>query len=495
MNILSGNRKKGTFWNAWRKKFYVVASGKLNGYEKDDCQELFQSINLIGGKVDFLDPVEFVGPEHGKGMTNRIIGVDDGKGHYFVLQCSTPEVAKSWVAALVHETESTLSFAVPILPKSPSLYRDIVLVDIGSSNVRAGVLTHQPTLPALFFASVMSENINSGRMVYGNDVYKPEYRKNAKITFPFECTSKMCQNMIEIPAIQGFLEKIFRDLKIRPENYRLILNLPRRVDNKCRQSLLDLLFNTFQVRSVLIAHQSVVSFWAYCTDNGIICDVGERCDIVPVSQGFILTQAWSRAPYGGQPLKHSLRQGLGPQENGLYLSTPAENLILRFISENFLCVSSNGFRRPSQDSQEIVVEMDLRDVLSFSSLIGVNQNVLRGVGEGFFDPGLYGFDCDSLPKMIYKCLQNCGVDIRKEMSQNILLVGGCTMIPGFPERLEHELTKLCPPHLKPKINVSPYRYHASFIGASVLASTEAFEKSLLHRSKYDGGPGPSYWMI
>lgn len=50
-----------------------------------------------------------------------------------------------------------------------------------------------------------------------------------------------------------------------------------------------------------------------------------------------------------------------------------------------------------------------------------------------------------------KIFQNCDLDIRKEMSQNILLVGGCTMIPGFPERLEHELTKLCPPHLKPKV--------------------------------------------
>lgn len=49
------------------------------------------------------------------------------------------------------------------------------------------------TLPALFFASVMSENLTSGKMVYGNDVYKPDCRKNAKITFPFECTSKMCQ--------------------------------------------------------------------------------------------------------------------------------------------------------------------------------------------------------------------------------------------------------------------------------------------------------------
>lgn len=138
------------------------------------------------------------------------------KGHYFVLQASTPEVAKQWVAALQREMASTLKFAVPIMSKTPSLYRDIILVDLGSSNIRAGVLTHQgwvpssknlksssvssigyisisATLPALFFASVMSENLSSGKRVYGNDVYKPENRQNAKITFPFECTSRMCQ--------------------------------------------------------------------------------------------------------------------------------------------------------------------------------------------------------------------------------------------------------------------------------------------------------------
>lgn len=58
--------------------FFIDNNGATYTLQKDDCQELFQSINLIGGKVDFLDPIEFVGPEQGKMMTNRIIGVDDG---------------------------------------------------------------------------------------------------------------------------------------------------------------------------------------------------------------------------------------------------------------------------------------------------------------------------------------------------------------------------------------------------------------------------------
>lgn len=48
------------------------------------------------------------------------------------------------------------------------------------------------TLPALFFAAVMSEN-DKGDVFYGNDVYLRENRKNAKIKFPIECTPKMCQ--------------------------------------------------------------------------------------------------------------------------------------------------------------------------------------------------------------------------------------------------------------------------------------------------------------
>lgn len=44
MNILSGNRKKGTFWNAWKKKFYVLGAGRLNGYEVKYIHSLFASI-------------------------------------------------------------------------------------------------------------------------------------------------------------------------------------------------------------------------------------------------------------------------------------------------------------------------------------------------------------------------------------------------------------------------------------------------------------------
>lgn len=72
------------------------------------------------------------------------------------------------------------------------------------------------------------------------------------------------QNLIEVNAVQGFLQKIFKDLNIRPENYRLILNLPRRVENKCRKSILELVFNTFQV-----CHHNVYDSYFFNTKKSV----------------------------------------------------------------------------------------------------------------------------------------------------------------------------------------------------------------------------------
>jgi len=38
MQLLSGNRKKGTFWNAWKRKFCLASGGKLDCYDVNITQ-------------------------------------------------------------------------------------------------------------------------------------------------------------------------------------------------------------------------------------------------------------------------------------------------------------------------------------------------------------------------------------------------------------------------------------------------------------------------
>ena len=48
-------------------------------------------------------------------------------------------------------------------------------------------------------------------------------------------------------------------------------------------------------------------------------------------------------------------------------------------------------------------------------------------------------------------IQDCDIDVRKEMARSIYLSGGVTMLPGFPERLESEIDNITPSHLIPKV--------------------------------------------
>merc|ERR1712008_338699 len=68
--------------------------------------------------------------------------------------------------------------------------------------------------------------------------------------------------------------------------------------------------------------------------------------------------------------------------------------------------------------------------------------------------------------------------------------------PGFRERLELELEKLSPA-TKPRVHGSPYRYHASYLGATVHANSTAFKQSKLTRDEWIGASQrlPQSWNL
>jgi len=47
--------------------------------------------------------------------------------------------------------------------------------------------------------------------------------------------------------MKGFMYQIFDNLGIKPDNYRILINLPRKIDVTTRKSMLKLLFDVFQV--------------------------------------------------------------------------------------------------------------------------------------------------------------------------------------------------------------------------------------------------------
>ena len=92
------------------------------------------------------------------------------------------------------------------LPNDPSIFKQILVVDFGGSSVRAGIASSMPTLPQLFFPSVMAigKGGHEDEKYFGMDAFAPEGRiENAFDIFRTLCTLSLEGNL------EVFSEKFF----------------------------------------------------------------------------------------------------------------------------------------------------------------------------------------------------------------------------------------------------------------------------------------------
>jgi len=81
-------------------------------------------------------------------------------------------------------------------------------------------------------------------------------------------------------------------------------------------------------------------------------------------------------------------------------------------------------------------------------------------------------------------ISTCDKNLQGELYQNIILVGGTTMIPGFKERLEREL-KALKPNAPIKIIAIEDRNMLAWQGASMTANLPSFDPMWVSRIDYD----------
>jgi actin len=114
-------------------------------------------------------------------------------------------------------------------------------------------------------------------------------------------------------------------------------------------------------------------------------------------------------------------------------------------------------------------------------------------GEILFDPQLLtniDTTCTdrtyAMDQMIYRSLMNCDHQFSSILMANIVLSGGNTILPGLAQRLTSNMTHLLrsssqssttsPTISSLTVNVTPSQEHATYIGASIMASLSTFKQ-------------------
>merc|ERR1711862_690370 len=86
--------------------------------------------------------------------------------------------------------------------------------------------------------------------------------------------------------------------------------------------------------------------------------------------------------------------------------------------------------------------------------------------EALFKPALMGLEAPGIHTLVFEAITACDVDMRRDLCDNIVLLGGTTMFPGFGARIQKELTALIPTTWRIRIRRGE---DLVFIGASMLA--------------------------
>jgi actin-related protein len=107
--------------------------------------------------------------------------------------------------------------------------------------------------------------------------------------------------------------------------------------------------------------------------------------------------------------------------------------------------------------------------------------------KDYFDSASENPNSIELQASLTNAFQEVDVDVRKNIISNLVLTGGNSLLPNFTESLEESINSISAHNVKSKVFASSKgleRKMAPWIGASVMASTGAFQNMWISNHEY-----------
>jgi actin-related protein len=261
------------------------------------------------------------------------------------------------------------------------------------------------------------------------------------ITQPIQ--NRTIQNWDDIEKV--WHHAFFNELRVAPEEHPVLLSEAPKTAPEMREKILELMFENFTVPAYYTAVQAALGLYGQGKTIGLVVDSGEGAThIVPVYEGYCCVHAINTVSVSGSDVTEYLRLLL--DRRGYSFTTAPEIEIVRQIKEQF-CELNPDSREAFTGSGDTTYQ------LPDSSTILISSERIRAP-EALFDPSLHGKDGDGLHHRVYQSIMKCDQEIRRDMYDNITLVGGTTLIKNLNERLRTEVTLLAPVGTKPKVQTA-----------------------------------------
>jgi actin-related protein len=312
-----------------------------------------------------------------------------------------------------------------------------IIIDIGESSCKVGFAGDEA--PRAKFPSLVGREKYAAVMVDARTkkVYVGEecehMRGVLKINYPMQRGNIMnWEDFFEI------LTHIFYTvLRIDPAKHPIIYIEHLLTPQETREYVARVLFQTYNVPALFMVPSSVLAMFSVGLTNGFVIDSGEGITyLAPVFNGEPFFPAISKIPLAGADVAENLKGLL--LRRGYSLQSSAQKEIARDIKEKNCYLAIDPVTEKSKTNPKDLNQYTLPD----GELIKLDPETRFSAAEILFNPGILGYNCESIPQAIINCLTRLDTYWRWELLKNLVLAGGNTNIKGFEIRLEKELEKM-----------------------------------------------------
>ncbi|VDL93246.1 unnamed protein product [Schistocephalus solidus] len=373
-----------------------------------------------------------------------------------------------------------------------------LVFDFGSYTLRGGFAgedTPKIDIPSFVGSVPPKDDASVTKRIIGSNVYVPREKMEVK---PF--------------LKEGLVEDwdVFEDVVAYMINYLIpyertqhpvLFSEPAWNPKLKREKMTEILFEKFELPAFYLAKNAALTCFANGRHAGLVLDCGASCTAaVPVYDGRVLTQGVVRTPLAGdfivrqcgKLLRDDVKVDLVP-----YYRVASKNLIQDFAA-TVLQVSDDRYDQ---------TQMDTFPMISYEFPNGYNVELAHErfqLPEAMFDPSILpecgGNSMLSMSHIVASSISLCDIDIRPNLYNNVVVVGGTSLIMGFTDRLQRDLNIKTPPvccYLSPysffqsmrlKVNFPsslPERRFSSWVGGSILGSLGTFQQMWISKHEYE----------
>lgn len=306
----------------------------------------------------------------------------------------------------------------------------------------------------------------------------------------------------------------FRYLSVNPKDRRVVVVESVLCPTLFRNTVAQVLFEHFEVPGVVFVPSHLMAMYTLGINSALVLDCGYYESIsLPIYEGVCILSAWQAIPLGGLAIHRRIESELmqlGTVRGSADGDYPLADLITESVREAVLedikvrtCFVTTydrgqklqvwGFAR--DNSAPVIPDPpspppDVEYPLDGDKIITIPGTLREYAAEALFE--LDG-DMKSIATLLLDSIVKAPMDSRKVLAQNIVVMGGSSMLPGFKHRLSEELKHLVKdPFYARKMNMSVFKFHSppskenytAWLGASIYGATDAVTTHCITKDQF-----------